>query len=305
VLRSQTTYPQSVADEFGQTSGELRATALDAFYRHDASDWMWFVGYSDLPEEFRADLGFVPRVDIRELVAGVGYTVWGEEDDWYTRLFFRASSSRTEDHAGRLAGESHRLLFRGWGPLQTFLILELMSNRERFAERVYEANRQYLFFNIRPTGDFTCSIKVHTGDVIDYDNARPARRFRLGPGLTYNIGRHVFVQLDHDFEEVEVHGGRLYRANLTRLRLLYHFNRRCFIRAIVHATRIERTPELYLSEVEPESDVVFTQLLFSYKVNPQTLVFLGYSDNRLGDHEWDLTRTNHTVFLKLGYVWVW
>jgi len=27
---------------------------------------------------------------------------------------------------------------------------------------------------------------------------------------------------------------------------------------------------------------VFTQFLFSYKINPQTVLFLGYSDNALG-----------------------
>ena len=53
---------------------------------------------------------------------------------------------------------------------------------------------------------------------------------------------------------------------------------------------------------------VFTQFLFSYKVNPQTVVFLGYSDNRnaftdLQFNEVPLTQSDRTLFLKLGYAW--
>ena len=58
----------------------------------------------------------------------------------------------------------------------------------------------------------------------------------------------------------------------------------------------------------PETRTVFTQFLFSYTVNPQTVLFLGYSDNSTGlltpelDRT-DLTRTDRTFFLKLGYAW--
>ncbi len=48
---------------------------------------------------------------------------------------------------------------------------------------------------------------------------------------------------------------------------------------------------------------VFTQFLFSYKINPQTVLFLGYSDNSLGMQGIDITRTDRTFFLKIGYAW--
>jgi hypothetical protein len=71
---------------------------------------------------------------------------------------------------------------------------------------------------------------------------------------------------------------------------------------------IERNPDSYDVAVNRESRRFFTQLLFSYKVNPQTVVFLGYSDNAVGSlspelDRIDLTRTDRTFFLKLGYAW--
>ena len=46
------------------------------------------------------------------------------------------------------------------------------------------------------------------------------------------------------------------------------------------------------------------QFLFSYKLNPQTALLLGYSDNQLGSRGIDLTRTDRTFFLKASYAWV-
>ena len=57
---------------------------------------------------------------------------------------------------------------------------------------------------------------------------------------------------------------------------------------------------------------MFSQILFSYKINPQTVFFLGYSDNyRNRDYTDDLGRcddslyqTNRTIFTKIGYAWM-
>jgi hypothetical protein len=44
--------------------------------------------------------------------------------------------------------------------------------------------------------------------------------------------------------------------------------------------------------------------LFSYKLNPQTVVFVGVSENRLGLPGMSLTETDRTYFVKLGYAWL-
>jgi hypothetical protein len=56
--------------------------------------------------------------------------------------------------------------------------------------------------------------------------------------------------------------------------------------------------------VDEQTEELFSQLLFSYKLNPQTVLFVGYSDNSFGDQRIDLTRADRTLFLKLGYAWV-
>jgi hypothetical protein len=103
-------------------------------------------------------------------------------------------------------------------------------------------------------------------------------------------------------------GNWAFIANLSQLRAVYNFNVRAYLRAIVQYQNIERNPEKYDVSVRRESRNFFTQLLFSYKVNPQTVLFLGYSDNAQGmltpdGARTELTRSNRTFFLKLGYAW--
>ena len=40
-----------------------------------------------------------------------------------------------------------------------------------------------------------------------------------------------------------------------------------------------------------------------YKLSPRTVLFLGYSDNYLGMGRIDLTQTDRTFFVKIGYAW--
>jgi hypothetical protein len=40
------------------------------------------------------------------------------------------------------------------------------------------------------------------------------------------------------------------------------------------------------------------------RVNPQTVVLAGYSDNYSGLRDVDLAQTDRTSFIKLGYAWV-
>jgi hypothetical protein len=85
--------------------------------------------------------------------------------------------------------------------------------------------------------------------------------------------------------------------------MFYHFNGRSFLRAILQYEWLERNPALYENpaSVERETKDLLTQLLFSYRLNSQTVFLLGYADNYAGIDRIDLTQTDRTVFLKIGY----
>ena len=64
-------------------------------------------------------------------------------------------------------------------------------------------------------------------------------------------------------------------------------------------------PSRFVRPVEAETEDVFSQFLFSYKLNAQTVLFLGYSDSRFGIEErFELTQSDRTLFVKIGYAFL-
>jgi hypothetical protein len=86
---------------------------------------------------------------------------------------------------------------------------------------------------------------------------------------------------------------------------VWQFNTRAFARAIVQYTDINRDPALYVEDVDAIDRDLFLQLLLSYKVNPRTVFFLGYSETGAETEDLPPTAINRTVFLKLGYAFRW
>ncbi len=304
LLHSSTRYPASVADEMNQRGGPFSGSALHLEYQHDTRDWSAWGWYRSLAPEFRADLGFVSRVDTRGGEVGGQRVFWGKPGQFFTRSAIGAELQRVEDQAGELSDQAADVFARFEGPYQSWLNVRATSFKEVFAGTTFSGARGNVFFNVRPTGDFTASLSGRFGDAIDYANRRAGRLTRVGPGVTFNLGRQLYLELDHRRERMQVDGGTLYTADLAQGRIVYQFTATTFARVVVQHLHLERDPSLYRSTVEAGSSRLFTQLLLSYKLNPQTVAFVGWSDNREGDERLDLARTNQTFFVKLGYAWL-
>jgi hypothetical protein len=102
-----------------------------------------------------------------------------------------------------------------------------------------------------------------------------------------------------------VEGGQLYQANVPQAKIVWQFNTRTFVRGILQYTDIRRNNDLYEDEVNELSKDFFVQLLYSYKVNPRTVFFAGYSEGGSQNQDISMTTTNRSVFVKLGYAWLW
>jgi hypothetical protein len=279
-------------------------TALSLLYAHDTRNWSQWIDYADVSEDFRADLGFIPRVDLRELEVGVRRRWWGGEDRWFTKSSITLRGERAENRDGLLTDQEIGVIFDYEGPRQSKLHFHPVVEKEYYEGRLYKLDGGHFSGEVQPTGDLSLELFGSWGDAVDYANEQPADQLRLGPAVTYRFGRHLSVGLQHELEQLEVDDGRLYEANLTQSRIVYQFNRRTFLRGILQYLDIERDTALYDDEVEAREKHLFTQVLFSYKFNPRTVFFLGYSDNRLGSQAMDHRLEDRTLFLKLGYAWL-
>jgi hypothetical protein len=142
------------------------------------------------------------------------------------------------------------------------------------------------------------------GDQIDFANTQLGKWFRIDPWLSYNLGRYLRFSFNHTFERMTVQDARLYTANISQLTSIYQFNVRTFFRAIIQYVDYDYNPGNYTYEIDSKDRRFFNQLLFSYKIDPRTVLFLGYTDNYRGSQEFRLTQSNRTLFIKIGYAWV-
>ncbi len=285
-------------------------------------NWIASVEYEDRGPLFRADAGFLPRVDTRSVQAIGQRRFWGGEDDWYSQVNVGLLVERVEDAAGDLTDEELDVFANFSGPLQSFAEISLERNRQRFGNVLFDdLERVQLFFQFQPSGLLRFETFVDRGDVIDFFNVQRAEQLLIAPGIEIKPGRHLNAQLDYTRQTLDVPGGELFDASITELRTVYQFNVRAFLRAILQLRRTERDLELFGFCVAdpadcpfaPEEERLFTQLLFSYKLNPQTVIFLGYTDNRADVFpdpggppltSSGLEQTNRFFFLKLGYAWL-
>ena len=311
-LQSRTEYPVGNADNDGDgeddydlPAGTLEDDALRLSYDHNSRNWTAYARYEDVGRDFRADMGFLPQVDYTFLLAGLRHIWYGER---WSKTNFGGDWDRREDQNGQLLEEEIEANVEISGPLQSYISIG-GGHRDRFYNGVrFPGSFGYGFAEADFTGGFYGSLDVYVAEDIDFVNTQAGDLVQIQPSMRLDLGRHLRTRLSHAYQKLDVEGGNLFTANLTQLTTVYQFNVRTFVRAIFQYTQVERTPGLYIAldpaDVEPESERLFTQLLFSYKLNPQTVFFLGYSDNSLADQRIDLTRENRTLFLKIGYAWL-
>jgi hypothetical protein len=303
-LGSETRYPGTLAPGLLATLEDERGYGFLVDWDHESRDWFWSASYQDLDPAFRADSGFVPRVDVREAEGVVQRNLWGEAEDFFNRIAIGLYTRRVEDHSGRLTDRNLDLYANFSGPLQSFAQVSLKNNEQFFGGVLYgDLWRGQLFAELQPSGALRLTLFTDLGETVDFQNNRPADGFQVGPSVELKLGRHVNLRASHNFRRLEVEGGELLEANLTELRAVYNLSTRTFVRAIFQYFDLQQDPALFTFPVEPEVEDLFTQLLFSYKVNPQTVLFLGYSDARLGLADVSLTQTERTFFAKIGYAW--
>jgi len=304
VLGSSTRYPGEVADEYEQQMDGFGGRAIDVYYFHNTRSHDWYAGLRDISDGFRADLGFIPRVGYRNYYAGWGHTWNASPGKWWSMFNFGAGYDHYEDQEGQPLDRNAEFWFNYAGPLQTYV--DINGGRRQEAYNGLEFTQNYLRFysNMRPAGNVVFVLNGRLGDRIDYANTRLGKRFQISPAVSYAFGLHLRLSLDHTFERMSVDGGRLYSANISQLSAIYQFSTRAFLRSIIQYVDYRYNADLYIDEIDPVFRRLSTQLLFSYKINPQTVLFVGYSDNSFGEQGFSLARNDRTFFVKLGYAWV-
>jgi hypothetical protein len=117
---------------------------------------------------------------------------------------------------------------------------------------------------------------------------------------------HLALSLNDSVRFLNVGGGtdpsgRLFTARVDRLRATYTFSAKSFVRGIAQWVDTKRDPALYRNPVGARSRSFSGSLLFAYKLNWQTVLFMGYGDEREPNERDALEPIARSLFVKLSY----
>ena len=303
-LGSQTRYPDQVVKQYDQPNGKFSGGALDAYFSHNTRNVLIYGHYQDITPDFRADVGFIEQTGTKLYDLGGTYYWRQNPGHWYTTIQLGGMYVYMVEH------DNQPLLkfFQGYliygGPLQSYLRIRVdLGERNYMGKELKESNLN-ITVTLRPSASLYLGFAGNTGDRADFVNVQDGRRLRLNLHIEYNMGRHFYLGFDHVYERLKVEGGRLYNANQTNLTATYQFDRRTFLRILLQYADYDYNTKLYIEPRDPKYNHLFSQVLFSYKINPRTVLFLGYSDDSLGYSDIPLTQKNRTFFMKIGYALV-
>jgi hypothetical protein len=285
---------------------KLRSHAGFIWWSHSTKTWDYYAEYSDYGDKFRADNGFVPQVGYRNNYAEVGRT-WFPEKAFFNRfrLFAMGQYQSLQD-----GSELYRLLSFGFGADGKFRSF----SRWRYAyETVRNGNdlfqrHQLLFSEQFSVSKLVPQVSLNgwVGQDVDFDNNRLARGANINVAATVRPTNHLELAISTGESWLTPHGQnedhRLFTSQFERIRATYTFNAKMFLRAIVQNTRNNFNQGLYTFPIDQHSGSFSSQLLLAYKLNWQTVMYVGYSDlQSVLNTENNFATANRQYFFKLSY----
>jgi hypothetical protein len=290
---------------------ELEGHAAYLLWQHDDGVWDWYLEGQDVDQEFRADNGFVPQVGFRHGLVEFGKT-WdatGGLARSLSKIRLFSFDQYATDEDGEVIAQILSAGFELRGARNLFLRLRYTSDDIRVEDRLLARQQPRLLLRIAPSAVFAnLELTAYAGTDIDFDNAREgdgagaAIEATLRPTdrleLRANVERNI---LDVD-PTGPVPEGRLFTADLLRLRATWTFTPRMFLRAIGQRVETERAPDLYTFAVDDREVADDLELLLAYKLNWQSIAYLGYAEGKTflpaSAH---LERNGREIFFKLSY----
>jgi Domain of unknown function (DUF5916) len=304
-LTGQFLFSQSVTPNRPDLASEWDGRSMSSFgsdlwWQHSTPTLDLYSEFKDYGDDFRADQGFVPQVGYRANYGEAGYTIRPKGFFSRERTFAMAEYDSEQDGSMlyRLRGAG----FGADGKFRSFTQIKLWNESFRNAGQVLTRTQliyteQFAVSRRIPQVSFTGWL----GQDIDFFNNR------LGHGALINFSAQLrptsrlTVTTTDVLQWLSEHSpagveGRLFTAQIERVRAQYMFSPRMFIRAVVQNQRTSQNPLLYGIDLPLRTGDLSSQFLFAYKVNWQSVLYLGYGDIRDVNEESDNSNPANRIY---------
>lgn len=283
---------------YGDTDDPLlgkqsKSHALIASWNRIAAKYDASVDLRDIGDGFRADLGFIPQVGYREALIGTALRFYPE-----SRLVSYVRPNLHFDEQYNRDGTIQRYIEPGIflaGAKNFFIDTWLDPGQKiRVGDKLLTQSYGTLMFQVDPSRRLSrITFTVRAGDNIDFQTARVGRGLALSGAATIRPIDRLSFDLNLNHETLDIEGSRLFTAVIERLKTTYSFSTNSLVRVIGQyvTTRFPDSREGQFSG----------SVLYSYRVNWQTVLYVGYGDDRVLLANDSLARAQRSFFTKISY----
>jgi hypothetical protein len=294
--------PDLASDWHGQS---LTSHAGSLTWNHLTRTFDWQLLAKDFGDGFRADTGFVPQVGYREGQATFAYRLWPEGLLRFVRSYLIADFQYDTANRPLFRNLVPGVFAAGSRDLQASFELHL-HEQARARDRLLTQSYALWTFLIDPSPQVSrITVNGQAGQAIDFANGRVGSGVNLSVAATLRPTVHLELLADatRQWLDLSVAGRsrRLFTAQVEHLKATYIFSARSLLRLIGQYAAVDRAPALYTFAVPRRSGTFLGSLLYSYKLNWQTVLFVGYGDDRVRTESNDLLTSDRSFFAKVSY----
>ncbi|KPV96461.1 hypothetical protein AN214_01556 [Pseudoalteromonas sp. P1-9] len=301
---SDTKNTEQLVTDFDLAKNQQGHTAY-VEYQRNTKAYDLKASYRQVDADFRSDLGFVTRAGYEKALVGGGYHWYMPQGESVTDYWLKGDYDiNYERHGDKLASELE--IYAGLEAIYNiYTEVGYIAGETKYGNRYYDEQYGDWWFSGKPTGDVKISLYAREGKRIDYRNAELGDSLYLNPKITWDLNQYLQFKLAHTYSEMKLDDALSFRVNLTDLRVNLKFNMQSMLKLVVQyeVGKYGDSPLEITNQINKERDFA-TQLIYSYKLNPQTLFYLGYSDNGFSDDDEQRLKANErTFFTKFSYAW--
>lgn len=319
VVTGQAAFSDTTERDGAGRSGHAVSLNLDRTGRN----WGAFLEYEDISPDFRAPLGFVPRVDMRRIFPFIRYT-WFPEKHGIVSIRPELNGRAIWGYDGRLqdweVNSELQLELKG----QTEIEAGYTETMERFGGINFRKRQTSFSFETGWLKWLEFSAGLDRGEEINFfpsSGLQPFLADAVEADVSLTIkpterlvldGRYLFTRLSARDRVMHLpRGASIVDNHIWRTRAAYQFTRNLSLRVIVDYSEV--LPEAALIDLEEEKRFT-ADVLASYLLNPWTAIYVGYTDgygnveidpvfrDRLRPTESPFNSIGRQVFVKLSYL---
>jgi uncharacterized protein DUF5916 len=272
----------AAAETEGFDGVHLGDGAFNANLTRNSRIFSYTADYTDIGRDFRTELGFVPRTDIRQATQFASYR-WRPKTGLFTAFGPNSFLQGTWDHTGQLQDWTVRYPFEFDFRAQSGIFIRRQESMERFSGiefREYEnlINGNTSYFRWMDVGFFTASgtrpnYYPPPGTVPFLANFRDAQ-----VSLTFRPASRLLLDETYIYSHL---GTRtepkrtIFDNHIVRSRVNYQFTRELSLRAILDYNAVLSDPSLVDLD---RTKHLTADILLTYLVHPGTALYIGYTD---------------------------